>query len=252
LDSIIQGIAEGLRLIFSGDPRTYEIALRSLEVSLSALAISLVLGIPIGALVGLSQFRGRRVVVATLNTGMGMPRVVVGLVVALFLWRTGPLGGLGLMYTIQAMVIAQTLIATPIIAALCVAALQQLDSGFRLQVMSLGAGRFRTFFLLLREIKGPLLAAMAAAFGGIIAEVGAVMMVGGNIKGQTEVLTTGIVSNVNMGLFGSAIALAVVLLILSFSTNLAMILLQRPRKRRDKQTRVTAGDIAQAELSGGE
>jgi tungstate transport system permease protein len=232
VDSIIQGLLEGLRLIFTGDPRTYEIALRSLEVSIPALVIALLIGVPIGALVGLSAFRGRRFVVATLNTGMGMPRVVVGLIVALFLWRTGPLGGLGLMYTIQAMIIAQTLIATPIVAALCVAALQQLDSGFRLQVMSLGARRFRTFLLLMREIKGPLMAATAAAFGGIIAEVGAVMMVGGNIKGQTEVLTTGIVSNVNMGLFGSAIALAVVLLILSFSTNLAMILLQRRPKHR--------------------
>ena len=232
MNSILQGVWEGLRLIFTGDPQTYEIALRSLEVSLSALAISLVLGVPIGALVGLSQFHGRQVVVASLNTGMGMPRVVVGLVVALFLWRTGPLGFLGIMYTMQAMIIAQVLIATPIVAALCVAALQQLDPGFKLQVMSLGAGRTRTFALLMREIKGPLLAATAAAFGGVIAEVGAVMMVGGNIKGQTEVLTTGIVANGNMGLFGSAIALAVVLLILSFSTNFAMLLLQRRPKHR--------------------
>jgi len=249
VDSILQGIAEGLRLIFTGDPRTWEVALRSLEVSLSALAIALVLGVPIGAAVGLSAFRGRRLVVATLNTGMGMPRVVVGLVIALFLWRTGPLGDLGLMYTVQGMIIAQTFIATPIIAALCVAALQQLDPGFRLQVMSLGAGRLRTFALLMREIKGPLMAATAAAFGGIIAEVGAVMMVGGNIRGQTEVLTTGIVANVNMGLFGSAIALAVVLLILSFSTNLAMILLQRPQRR--KKDAVTAGLQVEKATPGG-
>jgi tungstate transport system permease protein len=249
VDSILQGIAEGLRLIFTGDPRTWEVALRSLEVSLSALAIALVLGVPIGAAVGLSAFRGRRLVVATLNTGMGMPRVVVGLVIALFLWRTGPLGDLGLMYTVQGMIIAQTFIATPIIAALCVAALQQLDPGFRLQVMSLGAGRLRTFALLMREIKGPLMAATAAAFGGIIAEVGAVMMVGGNIRGQTEVLTTGIVANVNMGLFGSAIALAVVLLILSFSTNLAMILLQRPQRRK-KDADAARLQVEKVKLSG--
>ena len=136
------------------------------------------------------------------------------------------------MYTIQAMIIAQMLIAMPIVAALCVAALQQLDPGFRLQIMALGAGRLRTFLLLIREIRVPLMAAVMAAFGGVISEVGAVMMVGGNIKGQTEVLTTGIVTNVSMGLFASAIALAVVLMILSFTTNYAMILLQRRPKHR--------------------
>ena len=164
---------------------------------------------------------------AVVNTGMGVPPVVVGLVVALFLWRSGPLGFLNLMYTVKAMIIAQVLIALPIVAGLSLAALQQLDTGFRLQILSLGAGRLRMASLLLREIRIPLMAAVMAAFGGIISEVGAVLMVGGNIRGETQVLTTGIVQNSGMGDFAAAIALAVILLLLSFSANYAMTMIQQ-------------------------
>jgi tungstate transport system permease protein len=228
---IFQGMWEAIRLLFSGDSSTYEIALRSLEVSCAALAVSLVVGVPLGTAIALTVFPGRRFVVAVINTGMGVPPVVVGLIVALFLWRTGPLGGLHLMYTLQAMIIAQVFIALPIVAGLSLAALQQLDPGFRLQIMALGAGRRRTFLLLIREIRVPLMAAVMAAFGGVISEVGAVLMVGGNIIGQTEVLTTGIVTDVSMGLFASAVALAVVLMILSFTTNYAMTLIQQAGTR---------------------
>jgi tungstate transport system permease protein len=228
---ILQGVWEAIRLLFSGDSSTYEIALRSLEVSAAALAVSLVIGVPMGTAIALSHFPGRRFVVAVINTGMGVPPVVVGLIVALFLWRTGPLGDLHLMYTLQAMIIAQIFIALPIVAGLSLAALQQLDPGFRLQIMALGAGRWRTFLLLMREIRVPLMAAVMAAFGGVISEVGAVLMVGGNIVGQTEVLTTGIVTDVSMGLFASAVALAVVLMILSFTTNYAMTLIQQAGAR---------------------
>jgi len=224
---ILQGFWESLRLLFGGDSSTYEIALRSLYVSAAALGVSLVIGVPLGSAIALTTFPGRRFIVAVINTGMGVPPVVVGLIVALFLWRTGPLGGLHLMYTVQAMIIAQVFIALPIVAGLSLAALQQLDPGFRLQIMALGAGRWRSFWLLIREIRVPLMAAVMAAFGGVISEVGAVLMVGGNIIGQTEVLTTGIVTNVSMGLFASAVALAVVLMILSFTTNYAMTLIQQ-------------------------
>ncbi len=227
LDYIIRGIVEAFRLLFGGDATTYEIALRSLRVAGSALAISLVLGVPLGMVVALNQFPLRRLVVASVNTGMGVPPVVVGLVVALFLWRSGPFGSLHLMYTVTGMVIAQVLIALPIIAGLSLAALQQLDAGFRLQILSLGAGRFRLFLLLLREIRVPLMAAVMAAFGGIISEVGAVNMVGGNIIGETQVLTTGIMQYVGMGEFANAMALGVVLIILSFSTNYAMTVIQQ-------------------------
>ncbi len=231
MDSIIQGFVEAMRLLFTGDSATYEIALRSLVVSGIALFFAIIFGVPLGTVLALTRFPGHRLFVATINTGMGVPPVVVGLIVALFLWRTGPLGGLHLMYTIQAMVIAQVLIALPIVAGLSLAALQQLDAGFRMQIMALGAGRLRLFFLLVREIRVPLMAAVMAAFGGVISEVGAVLMVGGNIEGQTEVLTTGIVTNVSMGLFASAVALAIVLMILSFTTNYAMTIIQQHGSR---------------------
>jgi len=224
---ILQGLYQAFRLLFTGDSATYEIALRSLEVSVAALAVSLVVGVPAAAVIALTRFPGRRLAVAIVNTGMGVPPVVVGLVVALFLWRSGPLGSLNLMYTLQAMIIAQVLIALPIVVGLSLAALQQVDRGFRLQMMALGAGRWKMFLMLLREIKVPLMAAVMAAFGGVISEVGAVLMVGGNIVGQTQVLTTGIVTYTSMGLFASAVALAVVLMILSFSTNYAMTLIQQ-------------------------
>lgn len=227
MQSIIQGFVEAMRLLFTGDPTVYEIAIRSLVVSGIALLFAIAFGVPLGAILALTRFPGHRFLVATINTGMGVPPVVVGLILALFLWRTGPLGGLHLMYTLQAMIIAQVLIALPIVAGLSLAALQQLDAGFRMQIMALGAGRLRLFFLLVREIRVPLMAAVMAGFGGVISEVGAVMIVGGNIQGQTEVLTTGIVTDVSMGLFASAVALGIVLMILSFTTNYAMTIIQQ-------------------------
>ena len=231
MQSIIQGFVEAMRLLFTGDPTVYQIALRSLVVSGIALLFAIAFGVPLGAILALTRFPGHRFLVATINTGMGVPPVVVGLILALFLWRTGPLGSLHLMYTLQAMIIAQVLIALPIVAGLSLAALQQLDAGFRMQIMALGAGRLRLFFLLVREIRVPLMAAVMAAFGGVISEVGAVMIVGGNIQGQTEVLTTGIVTDVSMGLFASAVALGIVLMILSFTTNYAMTIIQQHGSR---------------------
>ncbi len=218
-------------MLLSGDPTIFEIALRSLRVTLTALAVSLVVGVPFGMALALNRFPLRRLVVTGVNTGMGAPPVVVGLVVALLFWRSGPLGFLGLMYTVTGMIIAQVLIAVPITAGLSLAAIQQLDPGFRLQILSLGAGRTRLFLLLLREARIPLLAAVMAAFGRVIAEVGAVNMVGGNISGETQVLTTGIMQYVGMGEFSSAIALAVVLIILSFSSNYAMTVIQQHGRR---------------------
>jgi tungstate transport system permease protein len=229
---ILTGIRQAVQMLLHGDHDVYEIALRSLFVSGWALLFALLIGVPIGAMIALIRFPGRRFVIALINTGMGVPPVAVGLLVAIFLWRGGPLGFLHIMYTVKAMIIAQVLIATPIIAGLSLAALQQLDATYRLQILSLGAGRWRMFLLLLREIKVPLMAAVMAAFGGIISEVGAVMIVGGNLAHETQVLTTGIVQYVGMGAFDVAIALCIVLLILSFSTNYAMTLIQQGGARR--------------------
>ena len=224
---IWDGIAEAMRLIFGGDADVLQITLRSLWVSGLALLIAVLIGVPVGSLIALRSFRGRRLVVTIINTGMAAPPVVVGLLVAMFLTRNGPLGQFRLLYSTWAMVIAQVIIAFPIVAGLSLAALQQLDLGLRQQIAALGAGRFQAFVAQLREIRIALLAAVMAAFGAVISEVGAVIMVGGNIKGQTQVLTGAIVQETRIGRFAIAIALAVILTTLAFGTNLALTLIQQ-------------------------
>jgi tungstate transport system permease protein len=196
-----------------------EITLLSLAVSGLATALSLLIGVPIGTWLALSRFRSRGLAITVVNTGMALPPVVVGLFVAFALWRSGPLGDLSLMYTPSAMVIAEVIIATPVILGLTVAALGQLDPRLRLQIMGLGASRWQTVWWLWREARLPLLAALMAGFGSVISEVGAAMMVGGNILHQTRVLTTAIVLDVSRGDFGQAVALGVVLMTLAFLVN---------------------------------
>ncbi|MBN2204961.1 MAG: ABC transporter permease [Thermoleophilia bacterium] len=228
---IWEGFVEALRLLLGGDEALYEIALRSLWVSGLALAIAVVLGIPLGGLIALTSFWGRRLTVTVVNTGMAAPPVVVGLLVALFLTRSGPLGEFRLLYSNWAMVIAQVIIALPIMTGLSLAALQQLDVGLRQQIAALGANRLQAFFCQLREIRVALLAAVMAAFGAVISEVGAVMMVGGNIKGQTQVLTGAIVQETRMGRFANAIALAIILVSLAFTANLVLTAIQQQGRR---------------------
>lgn len=229
---IWEGLIEALRLLLGGDDDIYTIAARSLFVSGLALSIALVVGVPLGGLIATAIFRGRRLVVASVNTGMAAPPVVVGLFVSLFLTRNGPLGELRLLYSTWAMVIAQVVIALPIVTGLSIAALQQLDAGLRRQILALGAGRLQAFWLQLREIRVPLLATVMAAFGAIISEVGAVMMVGGNIRGQTQVLTGAIVQETRIGRFSVAIALAIILLALAFSANFVLTAIQQRGRRR--------------------
>jgi tungstate transport system permease protein len=226
------GFIEAWRLLLGGDAAIYEITLRSLWVSGLALLVAVVVGVPLGGLVALREFRGRRFTVAAINTGMAAPPVVVGLLVALFLTRNGPLGEFRLLYTNWAMVIAQFVIALPVVVGLSLAALQQLEPGLRQQMAALGAGRLQAFLLQLREIRVALLATVMAAFGAVISEVGAVMMVGGNIRGETQVLTGAIVQETRIGRFATAIALAIVLMVLAFGTNLALTLIQQQGRRR--------------------
>ena len=195
------------------------ITLLSLMVSGLATGLSLLIGLPLGTWLALSRFRSRGLVLSVVNTGMALPPVVVGLFVAFTLWRSGPLGDLGLIYTPSAMVIAEVIIATPVILGLTVAALGQLDPRLRLQLMGLGASRWQTVWWLWREARLPLLAALMAGFGSVISEVGAAMMVGGNILHQTRVLTTAIVLDVSRGEFIKAVALGIVLLALAFLVN---------------------------------
>jgi ABC-type tungstate transport system substrate-binding protein len=204
----------------------------SLAVSGAATTISLLIGLPIGTWLALHRFRTRGVVLSVVNTGMAVPPVVVGLVIALLLWRSGFLGGLGLMYTPAAMVIAETLIATPIVAGLTVAGLGQLDPRLEIQLLGLGASRWQMIRWLWREARLPLLAAVMAAFGSVISEVGAAMMVGGNIAGQTRVLTTSIVLQTGRGEFAAAVALGFMLLALAFIVNGVLTWAQQRGPRR--------------------
>ena len=229
---IWDGLVEALRLLFGGDAEVYEVVLRSLWVSCVALVIAVAVGVPLGGVVALNEFRGRRLVVTVINTGMAAPPVVVGLLVVLFLTRNGPLGSFRLLYTSWAMIIAQLVIALPIVAGLSLAALQQLDTGLRQQIAALGASRRQSFLLQLREIRVALLATVMAAFGAIISEVGAVMMVGGNIAGQTQVLTGAIVQETRMGRLSVAIALAFILMVLAFGSNLALTYIQQHGRRQ--------------------
>ena len=227
MELIGQGIKSAFFLIFSGDREIFEIILLTLKVSGIAVIISMVLGLPIGLLVGLNNFKSKRFVITIINTGMGLPPVAAGLFISIMLWRSGPLGILGIMYTPTAMIIAQVLIAAPIIAGVTLAAVQQVNPNLKLQALSLGANRAQVLWILLKEAKLPALAAIMAGFGGVISEVGASMMVGGNIKGQTRVLTTATVQNVGMGNFDIAIALVIILLILAFIVNLFLTLVQQ-------------------------
>jgi tungstate transport system permease protein len=227
MDLLWQGMTQAFWLLISADSEVIRITLLSLGVSSLAVAISILTGIPIGALLALTEFPGRRLLISLVNTGMGLPPVVVGLFVTMLLWRSGPMGFLALLFTPTAIVIAQVIIALPIVTGLTIAALQQLNPKLRLQLLALGASRLQLLWLLLREARLPLLAAIMAGFGGVISEVGAVMMVGGNIKGQTRVLTTAIVLESRMGHFDLAIALAVLLLFLSFMVNWVLTLIQQ-------------------------
>jgi tungstate transport system permease protein len=232
LDLIIEGIIEAFRLIFRGDPEVLKVTLLTLSVSLSATSVSLIVGITMGTVIGLTRFTGRRFLVSLINTGMGSPPVVVGLIVSVFLWRNGPLGIFSLMYTPYAIVIAQCIISLPIITGFTMASIQQLDPKLRLQILALGASRFQLLWILVRDTRLPLLAAVMAGFGSIISEVGAAMMVGGNIEGHTRVLTTDIVLEVSKGEFGVAIALGIILMILVYVVNLVLTAAQQRSKPR--------------------
>ena len=200
---------------------------RSVLVSLSATAIAVVVGVPLGTWLALARLRGRRVMATFLNTGMAVPTVVIGLVVALLLWRSGPLGDLGLIYTLRGMIIAQVLIATPLIAGITMAGLQALPADLADQLRGLGANRRQVVLRLWLEARIPLLAAVMAGFGHAISEVGAATIVGGNIHGQTQVMTTSIVEDVGRGDFGTALIYAAVLLALAFAINALLTSVQQ-------------------------
>ena len=214
MDLIWDGIREAFRILATGDHDVWEIALRSLYVSGSATAIALLIGIAIGAFLAFRRFPGRNAAITIVNTGMGLPPTVVGLIVAILLWRSGPLGPLHLIYTPGAMIVAQVVIATPLVTGFSIAALGALPARLRPQLYALGASRLQMLWLVLIEARLPLFAAIMAGFGAAVSEIGASMMVGGNLAGDTRVLTTAIVLEVSRGNFDVAIALSFILLVL--------------------------------------
>ena len=232
MELIFEGIKKAFWLIVTFDPEVMRITLLSLGVSGTATFISLLIGISVGTAVALSRFPGKRFVVSLINTGMGLPPVVVGLFVTIFLWRNGPLGFLGILYTPTAMILAQTVIATPIVMGITLAAIQQLPQKLRLQILALGATRFQMVWILIKEAKLPLLAGVMAGFGGVISEVGASIMVGGNIKGYSRVLTTATVMETSRGNFDIAIALGIILLLLAYFINLILTQIQQRERPR--------------------
>ncbi len=227
MDLIGEGLIRALRLLVTGDAEVAGVTWRSLEISGAATLLSLLAGMPLGTALALLRFPGRGFVVSLVNTGMGLPPVVVGLFISVMLWRSGPLGFLELLYTPTAIVLAQFVIAVPIVTGLTLAAVQQIPGRFRLQILALGASRSQLLWILIREARLPLLAALMAGFGAVISEVGASLMVGGNIRGQTRVLTTATVLEASKGNFDAAIALSVILLVVTFLVNWALTWLQQ-------------------------
>jgi tungstate transport system permease protein len=230
MELIWEGLRQAVRLLVGLDREVLAITFLSLQVAGTSTGLALLVGIPLGTLIALTRFPGRAFVISLVNTGMGLPPVVVGLFVSIWLWRSGPLGGLELLYTPTAIVLAQLVIAAPIVTGLTLAAVQQIPPAFRLQMVALGASRGQLLWLLLREARLPMLAAVMAGFGGVISEIGASMMVGGNIRGQTRVLTTATVMETAKGSFDVAIALSLILLGLTFLVNYCLTALQQRRR----------------------
>lgn len=227
MDLFAESLSEALRLLLQANRYVLEIVLLSLRVSGLALVLGVLIGLPVGISVGLGRFRGRQLVVTLIYTGFALPPVVVGLFVYMLLSRSGPAGQLELLFTPAAMILAQALLAAPYVAGISLAAVQAVPSDVRLQARAVGATRMRALLTHLGEARLGLIAAVVAGFGAVISEVGAVMMVGGNIAGETRVMTTAIVLETRRGNFATAMAFGLILLLLAFTVNAALTRLQQ-------------------------
>lgn len=231
MDLLLEGLLRALEMIASGDPEILEITWRTLRVSLTAVLISTFVGIPLGILFGLKRFPGRKILLVIINILMGLPPVVAGLWITILLWRSGPLGHLALLFTPTAIVMAQVLVSLPIIIGLTSSAFQQIDEKMLLQIKSLGATKLQSLLILLNETRVSILAAIIAGFGRVIAEVGAAMMVGGNIRGETRILTTSIVMEVSKGNFDIAFALSFIIMTITFMITFCLTFLQQRSRK---------------------
>lgn len=227
MNTILQGLAEAWRLLIGFDADLYEITARSLQVTLSATVLAAMIGLPLGAWLAINRFWARRIVIALLNALMGLPPVVVGLLVYVLFSRSGPLGVLGLLYTPTVMVIAQVIIITPIVASIAHQAIRDLWADYHDLLISLNATRRQRIAALIWDGRRALMTAALAGFGRAIGEVGAIMIVGGNIDHATRVLTTAIALETGKGAFGMALALGFVLIAMAITVNLAVHILSR-------------------------
>ena len=226
---LASGLAEALTMLLRGDAELYGVIARTLLISGTATALAMLVGVPAGFALARGRFRGRTFLLGAVNTGMGMPPVVVGVIVWLLLARSGPFGGLGMIYTPAAMVLAQFAIATPLVIGFTTASIQALPAQLPDLLASFGASRMRTLWLISREARLGLLAAIMAGFGAVVSEVGASMAVGGNLRGSTRVLTTAIVTVTGRGDIAAAVAFGLILLALAFAVNLTLTWLQQRR-----------------------
>jgi tungstate transport system permease protein len=230
MELIIDGFRKAIEMILTGDREILEITWLTLRVCFTAILISSLIGLPLGMILGLTRFRGRKIILTLINIGMGLPPVVAGLWISMLLWRSGPLGHLQLLYSPTAIVMAQVLVSLPIVTGLTSSAFQQINEKMLLQIKALGATKIQTIMILLKQTKIAIVAAIMAGFGRVIAEVGAAMMVGGNIQGDTRILTTSIVMEVSKGNFDVALAISFILLTVALLITAALTLLQQ-RKR---------------------
>ena len=227
MDFLLEGFFEAIRLLFTGNPETYSAVGATLRASSYSMAVSLLVGIPAGFCLGYFRFRGKHQVRTVVDTLMALPTVFIGLLVYAFLTHRGPLGHMGLLFTLPGIAIGQAILALPIVTGLCATAIEGMDQKLRVTLLSMGADRRQVFMTTLWEARRGLLAAGVAAYGRVMTEVGISMMVGGNIKWQTRTITTAIALETNKGMFGMGIALGLVLLLIAFGVNISVSFLRR-------------------------
>ena len=227
MDFILAGFIEAIRLLFSGDGQTWSAVGATLKASSGSMAASLTLGVPLGFTLGYFQFPAKRQVRLLMDTALALPTVFIGLVVYAVISNRGPLGEMGLLFTLTGIAIGQTILALPVVIALSATAVESMDRHLRTLLISLGASRRQLLFSSLWEVRYGVLAAGLTAYGRVMTEVGIYMMVGGNIKCQTRTITTAIALETNKGLFGMGIALGLVLLAIAFLVNFSVSFLRR-------------------------
>ena len=230
MNYISEGFLTAIKLIISFDSDVYEVVFLSLRVSIIAAILSSLVGMPLGFLIATKEFRGKKITITVFNTLMALPTVVVGLFVYSLISRKGPLGVLDLLFTPRAIIIGEFILATPIIIALSISAIQGIDSRVKATAMTLGANPFQVAIAIVSEARFAILAAIIAGYGRVIAELGSALMLGGNIKGYTRTMATAIGLETSKGEFGFAIAIGFILLIVAFSINISLQYIQQKRK----------------------